>query len=622
MQVRPVDQSETQGPLYPRGAAVAARFRNLYICCLAALVGVGAGLVAFVLLRLIGLLTNLIYFGRVGGSIPGLEGNVLGAWVLAVPALGGLAIGLMARFGSDKIRGHGIPEAMEAILVQKSRIAPRVALLKPLSAAIAIGTGGPFGAEGPIIQTGGALGSIAGQVLRMTASERKVLLACGAAAGMAGTFNTPIAAVILALELLLFEFRSRSFIPLVIASASATAVHFALLGRGPLFAVEGVDYGVPTNIPYYALFGMLAGLGAVAMTKGLFWVEDHFEKLPLNPMWWPALGGLGLGLIGYAVPQVLGVGYGTIGDILNGRLALGLLVMIALCKAVALLVSLGSGTSGGLLAPMFMTGAAMGGVFALAANRLLPGAHLSPSAFALVGMAALFGASARATFTLIIFAFEITRDYNAILPLMVVCVIADGVGLLFLRNTIMTEKLARRGLRVQGDLDADALQQLTVGEVMDRHPVTLPAKMPLSELAESMARGGGAALTHQAFPLVDGDGSLVGIITRGDVVRALEERPSQGVTLLDAGSAALVVASPGETVREAVSRMLENGVGRLPVVDPADPRHLVGYFSRSAVLMGYVRKMEEERVLEPPTAWPPLLKAAVRRLGTRRAAGS
>ena len=395
----------------------------------------------------------------------------------------------MAKYGSSKIKGHGIPEAMEAVLVNRSRIQPRVAILKPISAAIAIGTGGPFGAEGPIIQTGGALGSLVGQVFHTTAAERKVLLACGAAAGMSATFNTPIAGVILAIELLLFEFKSRSFIPLVVASTLATAVHVKLLGAGPMFTVSAMDFGIPRALPCYLLLGVICGLAAVGFSKALYWTEDQFEKLPVNELWWPAIGALGLGIIGYFVPRVLGVGYDTISDILNGSLALKLLLVVMIAKAVALVISLGSGTSGGLLAPMFMSSAALGGMFALGVDKIFPSANLSAGAFALVAMGAVFGAASRATFAFIIFAFEITRDYNAVLPLMLVSVIADGVAMLLQPgSSIMTEKLARRGLRIHQDYEADVLQQVKVEETMDREPPTLPASMQVEELAETDCR--------------------------------------------------------------------------------------------------------------------------------------
>ncbi|HVZ18737.1 MAG TPA: chloride channel protein, partial [Terriglobales bacterium] len=302
--------------------ATEANFRLLWVSLLSVIIGVAAGVIAFLLYNLIGLFTNIAFFHRFSFTFVSARLNTLGPWVIVVPVIGGLIVGLMAKYGSSKIRGHGIPEAMEAVLVSKSKIQPRVAILKPISAAIAIGTGGPFGAEGPIIQTGGAIGSLIGQVLHATAAERKVLLACGAAAGMAATFSTPIAAVILAIELLLFEFRARSFIPLVIASTLATSMHLVLMGRGPMFQVGAVDFGVPGSLPWYVLLGLVCGFAAVAFTKLLYWVEDHFERLPVDPMWWPAIGAVGLGVIGYFVPRVLGVGYDTISDILNTKLAL------------------------------------------------------------------------------------------------------------------------------------------------------------------------------------------------------------------------------------------------------------------------------------------------------------
>jgi CIC family chloride channel protein len=292
-----------------------AQFRMVLLSFLAAVVGVTAGVIAYLLYNLIALFTNLVFFHRVSFEFASARQNQLGLWVMVIPVVGGLVVGLIAKYGSRKIRGHGIPEAMEAVLVSRSRIEPRVALLKPLSAAIAIGTGGPFGAEGPIIQTGGAVGSLVGQILHVTAAERKVLLACGAAAGMAATFSTPIAGVILAIELLLFEFKSRSFIPLVIASTLATEMHRVLMGNGPMFDVGELDFGLPRALPFYLLLGLICGAAAVFFSRALYWIEDQFEKLPLDDMWWPAIGAVGLGVIGYFVPRVLGVGYDTISDI-------------------------------------------------------------------------------------------------------------------------------------------------------------------------------------------------------------------------------------------------------------------------------------------------------------------
>src|SRR5947209_9469019 len=503
-----------------------AQFRMVLMSFLAAGIGLLAGMVAYVLYKLIGLFTNLAFYHRWSTEFVSARFNHLGPWVVVTPVVGGIIIGFMAKYGTEKIKGHGIPEAMEAVLVNRSRIEPRVAILKPISAAIAIGTGGPFGAEGPIIQTGGAFGSLVGQVLHTTASERKVLLACGAAAGMSATFNTPIAGVILAIELLLFEFKSRSFIPLVVASTLATAVHVRLLGGGPMFSVAPVDFGIPRALPFYLLLGVICGYAAVGFSKLLYWVEDQFEKLPIDELWWPAIGALGLGIIGYFVPRVLGVGYDTISDILNANLALKLLLIVMIAKAVALVISLGSGTSGGLLAPMFMSSAALGGAFAIGTNHLFSGANLSPGAFALVAMGAVFGAASRATFSFIIFAFEITRDYNSVLPLMLVSVIADGIAMILMPSaSIMTEKLARRGLRIHQDYEADVLHQVVVAETMDCDVPTLPASMRVGELAARIAKHDPVVSRHQGMVIVDAEGRLAGIITRADVLRALDQDP-------------------------------------------------------------------------------------------------
>jgi len=576
-----------------------ASSRLFHLSILAAIIGIVAGFTAYLLVSLIGLISNLVFFQRIAFDIPDLQGHTLGPLVVVVPVVGGLIIGLMARYGTPKIRGHGIPEAMEAVLVNRSRISPNVALFKPLSAAIAIGTGGPFGAEGPIIQTGGALGSLVGQFFHVTAAERKVLLSCGAAAGMAATFSTPIAAVILAIELLLFEFKARSFIPLVIASTLATTVHFGLMGRGPMFEVGPLDFGIPAGLPYYVILGLLCGVFATGFSNALYRVEDLFERLPLDPMWWPALGGLALGIIGFFVPRVLGVGYGNITSILNNQFSVTVLLTIVVFKSLALFLTLGSGTSGGLLAPTFMVGAALGALFALAVNAVVPGANLSPGACALVGMAAVFGAASRATFTFIIFAFELTRDYNAILPLMLVCVIADLIALRFMRNSIMTEKLARRGLRIQQEYEADIMQQVTVAEVMDNNPPRLPASMPLHELADRIARGDPLVTRRHGAPIVDGDGRLVGIITQGDVIRALEREDSATLTILEAGTPDPLVTYPDELMHDAIGKLLHNDIGRLPVVRREQPDELIGYLGRAGILEARLKRLKEESEREP-----------------------
>jgi len=575
-----------------------AKFRVGLVSLLAALTGLAAGVIAFLLYNLIGLFTNIFFFHRWSFAFSSPRNNHLGLLVIVTPVIGGIIVGIMARYGSDKIRGHGIPEAMEAVLVNRSRIEPKVAILKPISAAIAIGTGGPFGAEGPIIQTGGAVGSLVGQLMHTTAAERKVLLASGAAAGMAATFSTPIAGVILAIELLLFEFKSRSFIPLVIASTLATAVHIQLMGRGPMFSVGPLDFGVPHALPFYLVLGILCGIAALAFSRTLYWIEDQFEKLPVPQIWWPAIGALGLGIIGYFVPRVLGVGYDTISDILNTRMVLGALLAVMIFKSAALVISLGSGTSGGLLAPMFMASAAMGSAFAMIVDKIWPAAGLSPGAFALVAMGAVFGAASRAAFTFIIFAFEITRDYNSVLPLMLVTVIADAIAVRYAKNSIMTEKLARRGLRIAQDYEADVLQQMLVQDTMSKSFDTVPATMRLLELAERIGQHDPSVTKHRAVFVVDENHALLGVVTHGDMMRSLGQARAEQITVLEAGTRPVIVTYPDEVLYDATARMLRANIGRMPVVKREDPTQIVGYLGRSEVMMARTRRLDEEHVRE------------------------
>jgi CIC family chloride channel protein len=577
---------------------IEAVYRLEIVSLLAGLIGVLAGLVAFALYDLIGLFTNLAYYHEWSFHFRSPEHTQIGAWIIVTPVVGALIIGFMAKYGSEKIKGHGIPEAMEAVLTSRSRIEAKVAILKPLSAAIAIGTGGPFGAEGPIIQTGGAMGSLVGQLLSTTATERKVLLACGAGAGMAATFNTPIAGVILAIELLLFEFRSRSFIPLVIACTLATSVRAILLGQRSMFSMGNVNFDVPHGLPFYVVLGVLSGIAAIGFTKVLYWVEDLFERLPVDDLWHPAIGALGLGLIGFFVPRVLGVGYDTISDILNNNLGLKLLLVVAICKALAMVISLGSGTSGGLLAPMFMSSAALGGAFAMVMNLVFPGLHLSPGAYALVAMAAVFGSASRATFAFIVFAFEITRDYNAILPLMLACVIADMIALRYLPNSIMTEKLARRGLHVPDQFEVSAMRVSRVGQVMRKDVTPIAAEMTVAQLAERMGRGDPGFNLTQGLPIVGKDGKLAGIVTQGDLLRALQKDSKGAMSVLDAGSTKLIVAYPDELVHDAMHAMDAHDIGRLPVVGRDDSRKMIGYFNRACVLAAWSLQKQDETVRE------------------------
>src|SRR5579859_6238925 len=578
-------------------------YRLLRISILAAVIGVLAGIAAEILDRLIGLVTNIAFYRRLSTELVPIGGNTVGAWVIVIPAIGGLIIGFMARYGSELVRGHGIPEAMEAVLMKRSRIPPKVAILKPLSAAISIGSGQPFGAEGPIIQTGAAIGSILGQALQTTAVERKVLLACGSAAGLAAIFGTPIAAVIFAIELLLFEFRGRSFIPLVIASTIATEVHIVLFGPGPVFTVGVTNFGSPLILVFFLILGVMCGLGAMLLTRGLYVIEDLFDHSRINTYLWPALGGLFVGVVGYFVPRltypgvdVFGPGYSVIGSILAGQYALGFLVVLLLTKTAVWLVSLGSGTSGGVLAPVFMIGAAIGGIFGLMLKAAFPELGFDPTAFAIAGMAAVFGSATRATFASIVFAFEMTQSYQSILPVMFACVIADVLVSHLTQTSILTEQLRRSGVLVKHEYEADILDMVPVSSVM-LPPLTIPHTMTVADLIERINQHDPHYTAHQALLLTDEQEHLCGIVTRGDLIKAMNAGHPEW-TALQAGTATLVVAYPGESVRDALARMAQADVGRLPIISQDDPAHVLGYLGRAQVFEGYKRRLQEERELE------------------------
>lgn len=409
--------------------------------------------VAHGLVLLISLCTQLAFYGRVGIGPVSPSHHHLGAWVILLPAAGGLVVGAMARWGSRAIRGHGIPEAMEQVLTNESRIPARMVWLKPLSSAVAIGTGGPFGAEGPIIATGGAAGSLLGQWLPVTADERKTLLASGAAAGMAAIFAAPVAAVLLSIELLLFERRARSLVPVALAAATGATVRMLFEEPGPVFAMPALSAPGPAAVLAYTAMGAVFGLLGVMVTRIVYAIEDGFERLPLHWMWWPVLGGLVVGMVGYVAPATLGVGYDNIVAIISGQMGLAAMAWLAAMKFVSWSIALGSGTSGGTLAPLFTVGGALGGVVGLAAAHW-PALGIDPRMAALVGMACLFAGAARAMLTAAVFVFETTMQPNALLPLLAASTAAYLVSGLVMRHTIMTEKIARRGVHVPSDLTA------------------------------------------------------------------------------------------------------------------------------------------------------------------------
>ena len=534
--------------------------RVLLLSAMALVIGTVSALVADILLWLIAAITNLAFYHRFSTATAMPQGNHLGYWVVLVPVIGALIIGCMARFGSEKIRGHGIPEALEAILLGRSRISPKVAILKPLSSAISIGTGGPFGAEGPIIMTGGAIGSIFAQQFHLSAAERKTLLVAGAAAGMSAVFATPVAAVLLAVELLLFEWKPRSFIPVAVASIVASVLRVPLLGLGPIFPVIAHAPVSGTELAIAAGIGILAGFGSGLLTLLVYAFEDLFEKLPLHWMWWPAIGAIFVGVGGIIEPRVLGVGYDTIHSLLRGELVGAVIIGLLVAKALVWAIALGSGTSGGVLAPLLIMGGALG---ALAGSWIPVG---DVGLWALIGMAAMMAGTMRAPLTAMVFAVELTRDFNLFPALLSGCVAALAVTVLLMRRSILTEKLARRGHHITREYSIDPFEFARVGDVMDKDAPTIAASMSFRNISDRIADGDAKLNRRQGTLIVDNN-KLVGIITRADIVRALRHDRAAEMTVLEAGSTELTVAFADEPLHAALTKMLDQDVGRLPVVE-------------------------------------------------------
>jgi chloride channel protein, CIC family len=567
--------------------------RVIPISLMAIAIGVLSSFVAWFLIKLIGFFTNLFYYQRLSSSFISPAGNHLGVYAIAVPVVGSLIVGLMARYGSERIRGHGIPEAIESILMNGSRVHPRLAILKPLSAAISIGSGGPFGAEGPIIMTGGAFGSMISQFFHFTSVERKTLLVAGASAGMSATFAAPFASALIGVELLLFEWKPRSAIPVALASASACVARRYLLGIGPLFPVPAHPAFIGLEGLAGCVFaGLAAGALSALLTLGVYAAEDLFQKLPIHWMWWPAIGGVFVGLGGLIFPQALGVGYDTISMLLRGDVPLRIFAGVLLVKSAIWMISLGSGTSGGVLAPLLMMGAALGGV----EGRFLP--QIALGFWPLVSMGAILGGTMRSPFTGIVFALELTHDFNMLLPLLVANFLAHAFTVLTLKRSILTEKISRRGYHLSREYGLDPLEILFVREVMRTNVVALPGNGTL-EQARELIRPNQHSQGQHLFPVVDPDRGLLGVVTRNQLLDLFGETPVAApvIPLAKIATQNPIVAFADEPLRIVVNRMAESGFTRFPVLDPHEER-LVGMVSLYDLLHARARNLEDERARE------------------------
>ena len=570
-------------------ADFASQPRMLTISAIAMGVGVLGATVAWLLFHLIGLFTNLFYYQRFAWNFASPADAHLGVWALFAPVLGGLIVGCMARFGSERIRGHGIPEALEAILYGKSIMQPKIAVLKPLSSAIVIGSGGPFGAEGPIIMTGGALGSLVAMGFTLTANERRTLLVAGAAAGMAGTFNTPIAATLLAVELLLFELKPRSLIPVALAAAVAAGLRRYLLGEGALFPVPAGLTVSDLGLLSAAACGLLAAMLSAVLTMSVYACEDLFHKIPIHWMWWPALGGIAIGIGGHFQPHALGVGYDVIQGLLAGHYLVLTALALLLVKLAIWAISLGSGTSGGVLAPLLIMGAGLG----VMESTFLPGA--SPLIWPLVSMGAIVAGTMRSPLTAIVFTVELTRDITALQPLLIACIVAHAFSVIVMKRSILTEKVARRGLHVFREYSVDPLGTLFVRDVMSRQVESIPAGLTAGEARARYFDP--ATQRFRAYPVIDERGVLLAVVTRAEINDNCTADPERHLADCVRGQIP-ASATPHETCRDIAARMALQHLERLPVVSEEGDGRLLGMVTRFDVVTALLEHYESDHVTE------------------------
>lgn len=556
--------------------------RLILICAYAIIVAVAISFIARFLVSLINLVTNISFFGTFSTAFHSPAGNNVGLWVIAIPAIGGIIVGLMALYGSKAIRGHGIPEAMEQILVNESNIKPSITFLKPISSAIAIGTGGPFGAEGPIIATGGALGSTLGQLFKITANERKIILASGATAGMSAIFGTPIAAVFLAIELLLFEFSPRSILPVALACITGAAGHHLLFESGPVFPMPELAIPSNTALGVYSIIGVLIGILSLGITKIVYVIEDAFEELPIHWIWWPAIGGLAVGIIGFFAPHTLGVGYDNITGILSGSWPLKLVCTLCVFKFLSWAIALGSGTSGGTLAPLLTIGGAAGAIIGSLILSYFPDAGITLPMCALIGMASMFAGASRAYLTSIIFALEATMQSHALLPLLSACTAAYLISFFFMENTIMTEKIARRGVFTPDSFEPDILQKMTVADVISDEAIVVNNQSTVKELKAWLTHN---KTTDSYLIVVNNEGTYSGTLNLIDIY---QDEISDNLLLqeLISNQKNLFVNS-NNSLRHAVETMSATGADVLPILSLGNDKKVIGVLSYKDIIKAY-----------------------------------
>ncbi len=550
------------------------------------------GIIAKALIYIIDLITNISFYGKFSFEPSSPAGNHLGPLVIIIPVIGSIIIGIMARYGSAAIRGHGIPEAMEQVLVNESKIKPIITFLKPISAAISIGTGGPFGAEGPIISTGGAMGSFTGQVVRVTANERKILLAAGACAGMSAIFGSPLAAVLLAIELLLFEFSPRSIIPVALSCVTGAAMHFALFGTEAAFVMKAIPEPTAVAMVTYVLMGAVVGVAAALVSKSLYAIEDVFEHLPVHWMWWPAIGAVAVGVVGYYAPLTLGVGYSNISNLLAGNLSLSILLTLCFLKFLSWVISLGSGTSGGTLAPLLTIGGALGSLLGLAVMKLFPGSGINLATAALIGMAAMFAGASRALLTSIVFAIETTMQPHGLLPVMGACTAAYFVSFFLMKGSIMTEKIERRGVATPNSYEPDILQKVTAKEVLNEDAELLSIDNTILDARTWLKDNAANGDQNMHYILANEQGKYAGIVSRADI---FSKQHADNSLLSSIAHPGLPYVSEKSRLSFAVDLMARYNIDVLPVISETG-KTIAGSISHKEIFAAYHKRRHEDEI--------------------------
>ncbi len=563
-----------------------ALYSNIRIDILAMLVGIVGGFGAVLFRWLYYSINNISFWHKLSIDFVSPVSNGLGYWAILPPAIGGLIIGLITYYYAAEARGHGVPEVMEAMYKKQGMIRPRVVIAKTLASGVCLGTGGSAGREGPIVQIGSAFGSAVSQFLKLSISDRKILVGCGATAGIAATFNAPLAGILFSIELILLEFRTESFVPLAISSVFATIISRLFLGSDPIFLIPAYHFQSIYELLFYLIMGIVAGFIGILEFKLLYGIEDLFDKIKVHPVFKPAIGGILLGIIGLQFPQIFGVGYKTIGTILSPNygsptvyLALMLLALL-IAKMFALSLTLGSGGSGGVFAPSLFIGGVFGSFFGIIINLLFPHISAPYPAYGLVGMAAVFAGTSRATLTSIIMVFEMTRDYNIIIPLIFACVLADITSRIFAKNTIYTEKLSRRGVTIPHGLEINVMKNRYVKEIMVKDVITVMAGESIELVKDKIFKTG-----HHGYPVIDNDGNIVGLITREDIVNYKDVSTDTKCNADKICEKQLIFTYPYETLDEAWEKMSKFNISHLPVVDRSNHNKLLGMITKSDMVM-------------------------------------